>query len=120
MARRKSALWKPVGVMVLAWSCCGAQPDKTVVVLGTRAGDAESLGGRTAEAYRARGYGIVNMALLGSGLDLGVDITVATRRPQAQAKVAQFILTHNPEITITHRSEEHTSELQSLRHLGCR
>lgn len=102
MARRKSALWKPVGVMVLAWSCCGAQPDKTVVVLGTRAGDAESLGGRTAEAYRARGYGIVNMALVGSGLDLGVDITVATRRPRAQAKVAQFILTHNPEITITH------------------
>ena len=88
--------------MVLAWSCCGAQPDKTVVVLGTRAGDAESLGGRTAEAYRARGYGIVNMALVGSGLDLGVDITVATRRPRAQAKVAQFILTHNPEITITH------------------
>src|SRR5438876_2488772 len=88
--------------MALALSCYGAQPDKTVVVLGTHAGDAERLGGRSVEAYRSRGYRIVNSALVGSGLDLGVDITVATRRSQAQAKVARFILTHNPEITITH------------------
>ena len=100
--RRKTALRKSIGVIVFAASCYGAQPDKTVVVLGTRAGDAERLGGRSVEAYRALGYQIVNTALVGSGLDLGVDITVATRRPQAQAKVARFILTHNPEITITH------------------
>lgn len=101
-ARRKAALRTPIGMIVFALFCYGAQPDKTVVVLGTRAGDAERLGGRSVEAYRTRGYQIVNTALAGSGLDLGADITVVTRRPQAQAEVARFILTHNPEITITH------------------
>lgn len=101
-ARRKTALRKAIGLIVLAFSCYGAQPDKTIVVLGARAGDAERLGGQSVVEYRARGYQIVNSALVGSGLDLGVDITVATRRPRAQAQVAQFILTHNPEITITH------------------
>ena len=101
-ARRKAALPKAIVLTVLALSCYGAQPDKTVVVLGTRAGDAERLGGRSVADYRARGYQILNTALVGSGLDLDVDITVATRRPRAQAQVAQFILAHNPEITITH------------------
>src|ERR1035437_7071183 len=101
-ARRKAALRTPIGMIVFALFCYGAQPDKTVVVLSTRAGDAERLGGRSVETYRTRGYQIVNTALVGSGLDLAVDITVATRRSRAQAEVARFILEHNPEITITH------------------
>src|SRR5579862_7266495 len=79
-----------------------APPDKTVVVLGAGAGDAERLGGRSVQDYRARGYRIVNTALVGSDINLGAEITVATRRPRAQAQVAQFLLTNNPEITITH------------------
>src|SRR6266536_5737715 len=101
-ARPEPALCAAIGMIVLAQLCYGAPPDKTVVVLGTRAGDAERLGGQSVEAYRARGYRIVNSALVGSGLNLAVDITVATRRPKAQSKVARFLLTHNPEITITH------------------
>ena len=103
MNNRMSAdIHTTIAMIVFAACCHAAQPDKTVVVLGTRAGDAERLGGPTVEAYRTRGYRIQNTALVGSGLDLGVDITVATRRPQAQAKVAAFILATNPEITITH------------------
>ncbi len=87
---------------VISVCCHAAQPDKTVLVLGSRAGDAERIGAQGEEAYRARGYRIVHAALAGSGLNLQVDLTVATRRPRAQAEVARFIAGHNPEVTITH------------------
>jgi hypothetical protein len=54
----------------MALCCHAAEPDKTVLVLGARAGDAERIGARGAEAYRSRGYRIVNSALAGSGLNL--------------------------------------------------
>ena len=44
----------------------------------------------------------MNAGLAGSGLNLRVDLTVATRRSQAQAAVSRFIAENNPEITITH------------------
>ena len=75
----------------IALCCYAAEADKTVLVLGARAGDAERIGAGGAEAYRSRGYRIVNAALAGSGLNLRADLTVATRRSQVQAEVARLI-----------------------------
>ncbi len=93
---------RPLTLALIAVTCGAAQPDRTVLVLGAHAGDAERLGNPGVEPFRARGYRIVNTALAGSGLNLAVDLTVATRRSQAQAEVARFIAANNPEIVITH------------------
>src|SRR5947208_2467103 len=53
-----------VTLAAIVLCCHAAEPDKTVLVLGARAGDAERIGARGAEAYRARGRRIVNPALL--------------------------------------------------------
>ncbi len=88
--------------LVFALATCQAQPSKTVVILGARAGDAERLGAPVVNEYRARGYRIVYAEMGGPELNLHIDLTTATRRPHAQAAVSQFLQAHNPEITITH------------------
>jgi LmbE family N-acetylglucosaminyl deacetylase len=88
--------------VVLALASCWAQPSKTVVILGARAGDAERLGVPVVNDYRARGYQIVYAEMGGADLNLHIDLTTATRRPQAQAAVSRFLQARNPEITITH------------------
>src|SRR5689334_5180208 len=88
--------------LVLAVSGCSAQPAKTLVMFGARPGDAERLGGSAAKEYRARGYQVLYAEMGGPELNLHIDLTTATRRPQAQLAVSKFLQEHNPEITITY------------------
>ncbi|HWB87495.1 MAG TPA: PIG-L family deacetylase [Bryobacteraceae bacterium] len=88
--------------LLFALAVCQAQPSKTILILGARPGDAGRLGAPVVNDYRARGYQIIYAEMSGPELNLHIDLTTATRRPQAKAAVSQFILAHNPEITITY------------------
>jgi LmbE family N-acetylglucosaminyl deacetylase len=88
--------------LVLAVAGAAAQPARTILILGARAGDAERLAAPVVDEYRAQGYRVIHESMGGADLNLHLDLTTATRRSQALAAVSRFLLKHHPEITLTH------------------
>src|ERR1035441_3831334 len=93
--------------------------DKVVIVTGAAAGIGNATARRFAqEGCRVASWDVRDGEPTPGGLFRKVDVTNATSVEAGVEEVmAQWGAVH---VLVNNRSEEHTSELQSLRHLVCR